>query len=78
MYRVLEEFYDQRSERWMALVTLENEEQWLCYRHPDGQWVTLRMATDDDIARIEAAKVERDRRVSMLWSQFPRMEARGF
>lgn len=27
---------------------------WLCYRHPDGQWVTLRKATEDDLAKIEA------------------------
>ena len=22
---------------------------WLFYKHPDGQWVTLREATDDDL-----------------------------
>jgi len=26
---------------------------WLCYRHPDGQWVTLRRATEADKAVID-------------------------
>ena len=30
---------------------------WLLYRHPDGQWVTLRKATDADVATISAALV---------------------
>ena len=28
---------------------------WILYRHPDGQWVTLREATQDDLARINTA-----------------------
>jgi hypothetical protein len=28
---------------------------WIVWKHPEGQWVTLRKATDDDIARINAA-----------------------
>ena len=31
---------------------------WLLYKHPDGQWVSLRKATDDDLARINAAVVQ--------------------
>lgn len=31
---------------------------WLLYRHPDGQWVSLRKATDADIETISAAVVE--------------------
>lgn len=31
---------------------------WLIYRHPEGQWVTLRKATDDDIAKVNQAVVE--------------------
>jgi hypothetical protein len=31
---------------------------WLLYRHPDGQWVTLRKATDADIVAINRAVVE--------------------
>lgn len=25
---------------------------WLLYKHPDGQWVTLRKATDDDLVYL--------------------------
>jgi hypothetical protein len=28
---------------------------WILYRHPDGQWVTLRKATDRDISTMSAA-----------------------
>jgi hypothetical protein len=28
---------------------------WILYRHPDGQWVTLRKATSADIAEMSAA-----------------------
>jgi hypothetical protein len=31
---------------------------WILYKHPDGQWVTLRKATDDDIKRINSAVVD--------------------
>lgn len=49
-------FYDKATERQMLLVH-EGElyAGWLCYRHPDGQWVTLRKATDDDIGRLNKA-----------------------
>lgn len=29
---------------------------WVFYRHPDGQWVTLRKATDAEIVAARAAK----------------------
>ena len=28
---------------------------WILYRHPDGQWVTLRKATDADVEEISEA-----------------------
>jgi hypothetical protein len=28
---------------------------WILYRHPDGQWVTLRKATDEDTRRMSQA-----------------------
>lgn len=28
---------------------------WILYRHPDGQWVTLRKATDEDIEAMAIA-----------------------
>jgi hypothetical protein len=30
---------------------------WILYQHPDGEWVTLRKATEDDISRLSAAVV---------------------
>lgn len=33
---------------------------WLCYRHPDGQWVTLREATQKDRDQIAAARYKGD------------------
>jgi hypothetical protein len=49
-------FYDVVSKRELLLVA-EGEPYagWLCYRHPDGQWVTLRKATEDDRDRIADA-----------------------
>lgn len=34
--------------REMILVNEGHAKGWICYRHPDGQWVTLRKATDAD------------------------------
>ena len=42
-------FRDLKSGRMMVLVADgEPYAGWLCYRHPDGQWVTLRQATERD------------------------------
>lgn len=43
-------FFDRRSGREMILVQEPGSDfdGWLCYRHPDGQWVSLREATADD------------------------------
>lgn len=30
---------------------------WLCYKHPDGQWVTLRKVTDEDIAMLKSRHI---------------------
>lgn len=50
------EFYDAASGRTMKYVYPDTKHWtagWLLYRNPgDGQWVTLRKATEDDIARI--------------------------
>jgi hypothetical protein len=45
-------FYDVASHREMLL---DYDTGWLCYRHPDGQWVTLRKATPNDLARLSRA-----------------------
>jgi hypothetical protein len=53
------EFYDEASKRTMLYVYPDTKKQdgsahwcagWICYQNPgDGQWVTLRKATDADI-----------------------------
>lgn len=50
-------FFDAASKHEMILVA-EGEPfaGWLCYRHPDGQWVSLRKATQDDLEKLEAAQ----------------------
>ena len=49
-------FYDVISRREMLLVgDGEPMEGWLCFRHPDGQWVTQRLATPEDIDVIANA-----------------------
>ena len=50
-------FYDLQSGREMLLVLEGPFNGWIAYRHPDGQWVTLRKATDDDLVRINEAAV---------------------
>ena len=52
------EFYDAASNRQMMLGTW-GDEKWVFYKHPDGQWVSLRKATDDDVTRVTAASVRR-------------------
>lgn len=50
------EFYDKASGREMLLIDEgESFGGWLCYRHPDGQWVTLRKATEADRRAIATA-----------------------
>ncbi len=53
------EFYDATTGLTMKYAYPEKENGgwggWLFYKHPDGQWVSLRKATDDDLGRINAA-----------------------
>ena len=46
------EFFDCVSKRKMKLTNLYGRELWVCYKHPDGQWVTLRQATVADVRVI--------------------------
>ena len=46
-----DEFYDKASRR-TCCVSLIEEKDWLCYKHPDGQWVTWRELTADDRVRL--------------------------
>ncbi len=50
-------FYDQASGRFMKLVCDGPYAGWLCYRHPDRKWVTLRKATDEDRAAISSTSI---------------------
>ena len=34
---------------------------WVCYKHPDGQWVTLRKATREDQLRSDMGQQEQER-----------------
>lgn len=51
-------FFDKATDREMLLVADDspNWSGWLCYRHPDGQWVSLRKATKDDHDRVASAQ----------------------
>jgi hypothetical protein len=44
------EFYDYTSGQFLLYVDDGGAYNgWLCYKHPDGQWVTLRKATKSDL-----------------------------
>lgn len=48
-------FFDARSGRKMRLVSAGPWSGWLCYWN-HGSWVTLRRATEQDLAAVEQAK----------------------
>lgn len=51
-------FYDAASGRWMKYVYPDTKHWtagWIVYQHLDGQWVTLRKATEADIGTLNAA-----------------------
>lgn len=50
------EFYSQSFGKQMILVGEGHYIGWIVYKHPDGQWVTLRRATQSDIDDIEYEK----------------------
>jgi hypothetical protein len=47
-------FFDAASEREMIYATSGGWAGWLLFRRPDGQWVSLCEATDEDRRRLEA------------------------
>lgn len=54
-------FWSQSRQQEMILVSRQANSPaagWLCYRHPDGQWVTLRKATKADYAELDNAIVK--------------------
>ena len=50
------EFYDKATGRMMLLVDDDRHSfsGWLCYKHPDGQWVTERKPTDEELQIIKS------------------------
>lgn len=48
-------FYDKGSSREMMFVYEGEWADWIFYKHPDGQWVSLRKATDEDQLAIDNA-----------------------
>lgn len=49
------EFFDMSSGKIMRLVIEGTYKGWIVYRHPDGQWVTLRKATEQDRKQLATA-----------------------
>lgn len=53
-------FFDGATKREMKYVypdTPHWSAGWILFKHPDGQWVTLRKATEGDIKRINQAVI---------------------
>ena len=50
------QFYDQADGKDKILVESGPFNGWICYKHPDGQWVTERKATDQDKLLLRQAK----------------------
>ena len=54
------EFYDAATNRTMKYVYPDTPHWtagWILYKHPDGQWVTLRKATDADVTALNKAVI---------------------
>lgn len=52
------EFFDQASNREMLIKNWSDGRPWLFYKHPDGDWVSLRAATDEDMELLQFAEEE--------------------
>ncbi len=69
--KILLEFID-ANQGQMCLMELEEDnphkgEKWICYKHPDGQYVTLRPATKDDLDKLFYEQQEVGRPQSADW-----------
>lgn len=51
-------FYDKASNREMLFVQEGWAKGWICFKQPDGQWVTLRKATKDDKIKLSLPSEE--------------------
>lgn len=45
------EFYDEATEKFQMIKMLSGS-LWLCFKHVDGQWVTRRKLTVEDVAEL--------------------------
>ena len=54
------EFFDTATKKRMKYVYPDSPHWtgWILYKHPDGQWVTLRKATYADVGSISQAVIE--------------------
>jgi hypothetical protein len=59
-------FYDLASSREMLLRVMPNLELWLLYKHPGGDWVYLRQATDEDLQRLRKVLEEAQKAILSL------------
>jgi hypothetical protein len=63
------EFFDQLSNREMLVKNDSTGHAWLFYKGPEGDWVSMRAATDEDLELLDAAYDEmltRSHRLSEL------------
>lgn len=59
--------YDARSNRMVRLFKWESGGTWVAYKHSDGQWVSLREATDADMTFFNGASInDTPQKVSQL------------
>jgi len=54
------DFDDSKTGRAMRYIHPTNDHflaNWILWKHPDGQWVSMREATEDDLAVIDAEAI---------------------
>lgn len=62
-------FWDVGQHRELLLVEVGPWAGWICYRNVDGQWVSLREATEEDLRRLHQARVDRERMTQLKIAQ---------
>ncbi|HYX72153.1 MAG TPA: hypothetical protein VE732_05230 [Nitrososphaera sp.] len=58
------EFFDMASNREMLVKNWSDGHPWLFYKHTDGQWVSMRAATDEDMELLHMAYQEAQARAA--------------
>lgn len=65
-------FIDENSGREMILID-ENEASfgnWIAYKHPDGQWVSVKTASLEEIKKIRRLHVYKNEKRLLYWSEW--------